>query len=54
MGLILGLFWGHIGIMETEMETLKQIFRDMGLILGLFWGHIGIMETEMETSIVYI
>ena len=48
IGVILGIFWGYIGIMEKKMETLgpfKGINRDY---IGLFWGYIGIMERKWK------
>ena len=51
IGVILGLRWGHIGIMEKKMETTQDRVQK-GVILG-YWSHIGIMEKRMETSLVY-
>ena len=51
IGDILGLYWGHTGIMEKKMET--TIMGYIGIIryvLGLYWGYIGIMEKKMETT----
>ena len=31
--------WGHIGIMENQMETTIE-----------YWGYIGIVEKKMETT----
>ena len=36
---ILGSFWGCIGIMEKKMEATI-------LYTGLYWGYIGIMDRE--------
>ena len=36
--IVLGLYWGCMGIMEKKMET--------AIVLGLYWGYIGIMEKE--------
>ena len=40
-GIILGLYWGNIGIMENQMETTI-----------VYWGFIGRMEKNMEATIV--
>ena len=42
IGVILGLYWGFIGIMENKMETIR--------IRGYIRGSIGIMENKMETT----
>ena len=39
-GVVLGLYWDYIGIMENRMETSKA-----------YWGSFGIMEKKMETTI---
>ena len=51
------VYWGYIGIMEEEMETLCSILglsRDNGKGSGnyyvVYWGYVGIMEKEMETT----
>ena len=41
--IILGLYRGHIGIMEKKMETT--------IILGLYSSYIGIMEHKMDKSL---
>ena len=38
---ILGLYWGYIGIMENQMETTI-----------VYWWFIGIMEKKKEATIV--
>ena len=48
-GVILGLYWDYIGIMEKKMET--TIMGYIGVILGLYWVYIGIMEKTMETTV---
>ena len=40
IGVILGLYWGYIEIMEKKIETT--------IVYG---GYIGTMENEMETTI---
>ena len=37
---ILGLYWGYIGVMENKMEAIV-----------VYWGYRGIMENRMETTI---
>ena len=34
------VYWGYIGVMETNMETTI-----------VYWGYMGVMENNMETTI---
>ena len=43
IGVILGFYWGCIGIMENN----GNYYSITGYILGLYWGYIGIMENKM-------
>ena len=38
IGVILGLYWGHIGIMEKKMETTKGYIGTIGLYSGVILG----------------
>ena len=35
IGIILGLYWDYIGIMDNEMETTRDYKDSFGIILGL-------------------
>ena len=56
-GVIFGLYWGYIGIMEKKMETLGPFKGRYRVILGLYWGrgpywgYIEIMEKKVKTTI---
>ena len=42
IGIILGVYWVYIGIMEKKMDTTI-----------VYWVYVGKMEKNMETTIVY-
>ena len=46
VGVVLGLYWGFIGIMENKMETMR--------IRGYIRGSIGIMEKRWNYKMAYI
>ena len=60
---ILGSYWGYIGIMEKKWKLTVILGSILGLywdggkdmettvILGLYWGYIGIMEDKMEATV---
>ena len=54
---IVGLYWGHVEVMENRIETTIVYLGDMGMMENRMettivkWGHVGIVENKMETTI---
>ena len=42
-GIVLGLYWGYIGIMEKKMETTIVYWGYTRVILGVSWGNVGVI-----------
>ena len=41
-GLLKGIYWGYIRIMEKEMEITIRL-------KGIYWDYIGIIDNRIET-----